>query len=69
MLQITRVKYDYCHVDISAHILNLVARKNILTCTKYMRMYPRLSMSSLLLCSIPKCVLMLAYLAVPRLNN
>ena len=33
--------------------------------TKYINMYPRDSMSSLLLCSIPRCVLMLAYLAVP----
>ena len=37
----------------------------ILTWTKYMRMYPRLSMSSLRLCSMPRWVLMLAYLAVP----
>ena len=35
------------------------------TWTKYMRMYPRLSMSSLLLCSIPRWVLIEAYRAVP----
>ena len=29
---------------------------------KYMRTYPRLSMSSLLLCSMPRCALMEAYL-------
>lgn len=35
---------------------------------KYIKTYPRDSKSSLLDCSIPKCVFILAYLAVPKIT-
>ena len=53
-------EYDEYYDYINYHKMNV-----LFTCTKYMRMYPRLSMSSLLLCSMPRWVLMLAYRAVP----
>lgn len=68
--------FTHDHATIMSHkIQTIIAQTAPLTLSpcqgrdpllKYMRTLPRDSMSSLLLCSIPRWALMLAYLAVPE---